>query len=164
MFPDRESNPGRGVLYFRSAKHTSGYKLIGRCTSHKRFNVIKVTTLVSDMLVPCLSFRQPYAGLLLNRIKTVETRWRPLLVEYRNCTLAVHIAVKDWDGQGWKDLLQGRAAMAPAQLQQLLERGEQFGRGVVAGLWDVGETGNVWRTHPHSTNKLEQSSAKRTRT
>ncbi|KAI1234771.1 hypothetical protein IHE44_0003149 [Lamprotornis superbus] len=54
----------------------------------------------------CLSFRQPYAGLLLNQVKTVETRF----------------------------------GMTPKQLQDLLDEGEKFGRGVIAGLIDVGET------------------------
>ncbi|KAM8952466.1 protein EOLA2 [Pelodytes ibericus] len=92
------------------------------------------------MHVGCLSFRQPYAGLVLNGVKTIETRWRPLLADYKNCTLAVHIAMKDWEGQDWKDILQNRAGMSPIQMQQLLDTGEQFGRGVIAGLVDIGET------------------------
>ncbi|XP_075049821.1 EOLA-like protein [Mixophyes fleayi] len=92
------------------------------------------------MRVGCLSFRQPYAGLLLNGVKTVETRWRPLLASYRNSTLAIHIAVKDWEGQDWKDILQKRFVMSYVQMQQLLEQGEQFGRGVIAGLVDIGDT------------------------
>ncbi|MEE6496820.1 hypothetical protein FKM82_002495 [Ascaphus truei] len=92
------------------------------------------------MRLGCLSFRQPYAGLLLNGLKTLETRWRPLLAEYQNSTLAIHIAVKDWEGEGWRDILQDRAGMSPAQVQDLLDTGEQFGRGVIAGLVDIGET------------------------
>ncbi|NWS94541.1 CX04A protein, partial [Mionectes macconnelli] len=88
----------------------------------------------------CLSFRQPYAGLLLNQIKTVETRWRPLLAGYRNRTIAIHIAVKDWEDESWRDILLNRLGMAPEQLQDLLDEGEKFGRGVIAGLIDVGET------------------------
>ncbi|KAM4696789.1 protein EOLA1-like [Rhinophrynus dorsalis] len=92
------------------------------------------------MRVGCLSFRQPYAGLLLNGLKTVETRWRPLLANYKNCTIAIHIAVKDWDGQEWRDILQNRIGMSPVQVQQFLDTGEQFGRGVIAGLVDIGDT------------------------
>uniref|UniRef100_A0A8D0HAQ3 ASCH domain-containing protein n=1 Tax=Sphenodon punctatus TaxID=8508 RepID=A0A8D0HAQ3_SPHPU len=88
----------------------------------------------------CLSFRQPYAGLILNRVKTIETRWRPLLAEYKNCTLAIHIAVKDWEDETWKDVLVSRLGMTPTQMQELLEEGEKFGRGVIAGLVDIGET------------------------
>ncbi|XP_017926291.1 uncharacterized protein CXorf40 homolog [Manacus vitellinus] len=88
----------------------------------------------------CLSFRQPYAGLLLNQIKTVETRWRPLLAGYKNCTIAIHIAVKDWEDESWRDILLNRFGMTPKQVQDLLDEGEKFGRGVIAGLIDVGET------------------------
>lgn len=87
------------------------------------------------MQLGCLSFRQPYAGLLLNGVKTVETRWRPLLADHQNNTLAIHIAVKDWDGQDWRDILQDRLGMPTARVQQLLDKGEQFGRGVIAGMY-----------------------------
>lgn len=85
------------------------------------------------MKFPCLSFRQPFAGLVLNKVKTLETRWRPLLAEYKACTLAVHIALKDWDDETWKDVLTNRLGMTPTQTEELLEDGEKFGRGVIAG-------------------------------
>lgn len=81
----------------------------------------------------CLSFRQPYAGLLLNQVKTVETRWRPLLLAYKNRTIAIHIAVKDWEDETWREILLNRLGMTPKQLQDLLDEGEKFGRGVIAG-------------------------------
>ncbi|XP_063793986.1 EOLA-like protein [Pseudophryne corroboree] len=92
------------------------------------------------MRVGCLSFRQPYAGLILNGVKTVETRWRPLLADHRNSTIAVHIAVQDWEGQDWRDILQKRFGKSAEQVQQLIEQGERFGRGVIAGLIDIGDT------------------------
>nr|XP_003225616.1 PREDICTED: protein CXorf40B homolog [Anolis carolinensis] len=92
------------------------------------------------MKFSCLSFRQPYAGLVLGGIKTLETRWRPLLAEHRDRTLAVHIAVKDWDDETWKDILTHRLGMTQSRLEELLNAGEKFGRGVVAGLIDIGET------------------------
>ncbi|NWS38174.1 CX04A protein, partial [Probosciger aterrimus] len=88
----------------------------------------------------CLSFRQPYAGLVLNKVKTVETRWRPLLAKYKDCTIAIHIAVKDWEDETWRAILLNRFAMTPQQVQDLLDKGEKFGRGVIAGLIDIGET------------------------
>lgn len=81
----------------------------------------------------CLSFRQPYAGLVLNKVKTVETRWRPLLADYKNCTIAIHIAVKDWEDETWRAILLNRFGMTPKQVQDLLDKGEKFGRGVIAG-------------------------------
>uniref|UniRef100_A0A3B3V6P4 Endothelium and lymphocyte associated ASCH domain 1 n=1 Tax=Poecilia latipinna TaxID=48699 RepID=A0A3B3V6P4_9TELE len=88
----------------------------------------------------CLSFRQPYAGLVLDGVKTVESRWRPLLALLENRTLAVHIAWQDWEGEEWRAALGGAWGLSAAGVQELLESGERFGRGVVAGLVDVGRT------------------------
>ncbi|XP_076028218.1 protein EOLA1 [Genypterus blacodes] len=90
--------------------------------------------------VKCLSFRQPYAGLILDGVKTVESRWRPLLAPLESGTLAVHIAQRDWEGAEWRAVLSGPLGMDDDQIQELLQSGERFGRGVVAGLVDVGET------------------------
>ncbi|XP_017260796.1 uncharacterized protein CXorf40 homolog [Kryptolebias marmoratus] len=88
----------------------------------------------------CLSFRQPYAGLVLNGVKTLESRWRPLLGPLENQTLAVHVAWRDWEGDEWQSVLSGPMGMSRTQIQDLLDSGERFGRGVVAGLVDVGGT------------------------
>lgn len=90
--------------------------------------------------VSCLSFRQPYAGLVLDGLKTIETRWRPLLGAMENCTLAVHIAQKDWEGDDWRRILTHALGMDPTQVEEIVTSGERFGRGVVAGLVEVGET------------------------
>ncbi|KAL4648220.1 protein CXorf40A [Arapaima gigas] len=90
--------------------------------------------------LPCLSFRQPYAGLLLNGVKTVETRWRPLLSGLSSRTLAVHIARRDWEGSDWRVAISHTLGLGAADVEELLRSGERFGRGVVAGLVDVGET------------------------
>ncbi|XP_074541216.1 protein EOLA1 [Halichoeres trimaculatus] len=93
-----------------------------------------------SLQVSCLSFRQPYAGLVLDGVKTVESRWRPLLAPLENQTLGVHIARRDWEGEEWRAVLSGPMGMNSGQIQALLESGERFGRGVVAGLVDVGRT------------------------
>ncbi|XP_065545417.1 protein EOLA1-like [Lathamus discolor] len=80
----------------------------------------------------CLSFRQPYAGLVLNKVKTVETRWHPLLTKYKGCAIAIHIAVKDWEDETWRTILLNRFGITPQQVQDLLDKGERFGRGVIA--------------------------------
>ncbi|XP_068558871.1 protein EOLA1-like [Cebidichthys violaceus] len=94
-----------------------------------------------SLQVRCLSFRQPYAGLVLDGLKTVESRWRPLLAPLENQTLAVHIAQRDWDqDEDWRAVLSGPLGMNRVQIRALLDSGERFGRGVVAGLVDVGGT------------------------
>ncbi|XP_063559247.1 protein EOLA1 isoform X1 [Gorilla gorilla gorilla] len=47
---------------------------------------------------------------------------------------------RDWEGDAWRELLVERLGMTPAQIQALLREGEKFGRGVIAGLVDIGET------------------------
>ena len=83
----------------------------------------------------CLSFRQPYAGFVLNGVKTLETRWRPLLSSHRHCTIAIHSAHRDWEDAVWRELLLQRLGRNPAQIQALLREGEKYGRGVIAGKW-----------------------------
>lgn len=92
------------------------------------------------MKFPCLSFRQPYAGLILNGVKTLETRWRPLLSSVQKYTIAIHIAHKDWEDDEWQEVLMERLGMTWTQIQTLLQAGEKYGRGVIAGLIDIGET------------------------
>lgn len=83
----------------------------------------------------CLSFRQPYAGFVLNGVKTLETRWRPLLSSHRHRTIAIHVAHRDWEDTVWRELLLERLGRNPAQMQALLQEGEKYGRGVIAGKW-----------------------------
>ncbi|KAK6316690.1 hypothetical protein J4Q44_G00120900 [Coregonus suidteri] len=90
--------------------------------------------------VGCLSFKQPYAGLVLDGVKSIETRWCPLLSTMENCTLAIHIAQKDWEVDQWRDILTHTLGMSHMQIEELLASGDRFGRGVVAGLVEVGET------------------------
>ncbi|XP_066879204.1 protein EOLA1 isoform X2 [Kogia breviceps] len=93
-----------------------------------------------EMKFGCLSFRQPHAGFVLNGVKTLETRWRPVLSGQRHRTLAVHIAHRDWEDAAWRELLAERLGLSPEQIQALLRDGEKFGRGVIAGLVDIGDT------------------------
>lgn len=86
-----------------------------------------------SLQVRCLSFRQPYAGLVLDGVKTLESRWRPLLVPMENRTLGVHIAQRSWEGEEWRAVLGGPLGLDQDQVRALLQSGERLGRGVVAG-------------------------------
>uniref|UniRef100_UPI00398F42F6 protein EOLA1 n=1 Tax=Pristiophorus japonicus TaxID=55135 RepID=UPI00398F42F6 len=114
------------------------------------------------MRVGCLSFRQPYASLILSGVKTLETRWRPLLVDLQNCTLAIHIAQKDWEDLEWRDILTHTVGMNHSQIQCLLDEGEKFGRGVIVGLVDVGDTRQCPSdSGPEEMRKLEKQAVLR---
>lgn len=56
-----------------------------------------------------------------------------MLSNHRNCTIAIHIAHRDWEDDSWWQLLVERLGMSPAQIRALLREGERFGRGVIAG-------------------------------
>lgn len=57
------------------------------------------------------------------------------MAEMKNCTLAIHIAQKDWECDEWRGMLAGPLGMDDKQIQDLLDSGERFGRGVVAGSY-----------------------------
>ncbi|XP_071807767.1 protein EOLA1-like [Asterias amurensis] len=87
---------------------------------------------------PCISARQPYAGLILNGLKTIETRWTPVFEKLEGRTVAIHVAWKDWDGEEWRTMLQ--MEHGEGKINQFIKDGEKHGRAVVAGLVDIGET------------------------
>ncbi|TKS65674.1 hypothetical protein D9C73_028549 [Collichthys lucidus] len=110
------------------------------CVTWTRSGPVRVSRAHMSVQLCCLSFRQPYAGLVLDGVKTLESRWRPVLAPLENRTLAVHIAQRYWEGEEWRAVLSGPLGMDRAQIEALLQSGERFGRGVVAGLVDVGGT------------------------
>lgn len=99
-----------------------------------------------SLQVRCLSFRQPYAGLVLDGVKTVESRWRPVLGPMENQTLGVHVAQRTWEGDEWWAVLRNLLGRDQDQIQALLESGERLGRGVVAGRTPV--VGGLWSMCP----------------
>ncbi|KAB0340526.1 hypothetical protein FD754_023054 [Muntiacus muntjak] len=73
------------------------------------------------MKFSCLSFRQPYAGLILNG----------------HCTLAVHIEHQDCEDPAWQELLEQRLGISPAYIQALMWVRDKFSHGltVLAKPW-----------------------------
>ncbi|OWJ99308.1 hypothetical protein Celaphus_00009692 [Cervus elaphus hippelaphus] len=81
----------------------------------------------------CLSFGQPYVGITLNSVKTLETWWRPVLCGHWHCTLAVHITQWDWENSAWWEMLEQRLGMISSQIQALLQDWDKFGSRLIAG-------------------------------
>ncbi|XP_047571377.1 protein EOLA2 isoform X3 [Lutra lutra] len=92
---------------------------------------------------------------LLRELTRDSVRWtgrlehRPLplgpsadrvVVEGRSQGSLLPHQARDWEDGAWRKLLAERLGMSPAQIQALLREGEKYGRGVIAGLIDVGET------------------------
>ena len=72
------------------------------------------------------------SGLILNGLKTIETRWTPVFKELENQTIAIHIAQRTWEGEEWRDALHLRG-LSDVQIDCMVAEAEQHGRGVIAG-------------------------------
>ncbi|XP_054573255.1 EOLA-like protein [Eptesicus fuscus] len=73
----------------------------------------------------CISFWQPYAGFVLNAVKTPGSL-ATLVSSQRNHTIAIHIAHRDWEDALWWELLLERLGWNPRQIQALLWEGRMF--------------------------------------
>ncbi|XP_070566570.1 protein EOLA1-like [Ptychodera flava] len=100
----------------------------------------------------CISARQPYAGFILNGLKTIETRWTQVFKNLENKTVAVHVAWNEWEGQEWKDILKERG-LEEMEIEDLLESGKKHGRGVIAGVFTVGES---WKCEAETLSEGER--------
>ena len=78
---------------------------------------------------------QPFAALLLNGFKTLETRNNELFAPYEGRRVVVRVGMKDWDNASWK-------LWHPAGAADLRPG---FRRGDAAGVVDVGETRRLLR-------------------
>jgi len=99
----------------------------------------------------CLSLRQPYASLLLNGVKTLETRsgvqCAAALRSLAGQTLYIHIGMQPWprDKGGenaWLEVAPPAARSEPAARHRMLKVPPALGdgRGCIAGIVTLGET------------------------
>ena len=82
--------------------------------------------------LPCVSFRQPYASLILNGVKTVESRWTAMFSSVRQKIVAVHVAWRQWEGSEWNVILKEQG-MTDEQIAQLTALPNGMMRGQVVG-------------------------------
>lgn len=80
---------------------------------------------------PCISMALPFASLLLNGAKTIETRNSNILAAYEGFDIAVRIGHRDWDPSGWRSVLDD-----PSSNADELKPG--FRRGNLAGIITIG--------------------------
>lgn len=74
----------------------------------------------------CLSFQQPYAGFVLNAVKTRDSL-ATLVSSQGKSTITTHIAHRDWEDALWRELLLERLGWNPRQIQALLLEGRSMG-------------------------------------
>ena len=82
--------------------------------------------------LPCVSLALPFAALVLNGAKTIETRHSPIFEALRGQRCLVRVGKKDWLDDYWKSL-------ASDESKGRLH-GEKFRRGDIAGIVDIGLT------------------------
>ncbi|KAL6086192.1 hypothetical protein STEG23_021634 [Scotinomys teguina] len=138
LWCQRVSLSGFGTCLGSHSVEQAGLKLTEICLALPPECTLLPT--LAQLYLPDCFQKPPYAGLILNGVKTLETRWRPLLRSHRKSTIAIHITHRDWEDDAWQEVLVERLGMTLTQIQTLLQEGEKYGRGVIAGLVDIGET------------------------
>lgn len=82
-------------------------------------------------IFPCISMALPFASLLLNGAKTIETRNSNILAAYEGVDIAVRIGHRDWDHTEWRSALGDLNSNAD-------ELKPGFRRGNLAGIVTIG--------------------------
>jgi magnesium-dependent phosphatase 1 len=104
-----------------------------------------------DMLsMPCFSMSQPFASLLLNGVKTVESRNNNMFAKLAPGTqVLLHCGRRDWPDQTSfrKILMEHRDNNDHTEIDRLCRLPEGFGKGHVVGVVTVGAT---YRRDTHS--------------
>jgi magnesium-dependent phosphatase 1 len=94
--------------------------------------------------LPCISMSQPFASLLINKVKTVESRKNDMLSQIPPGTrVLLHVGRKDWPDLESYRLILAEAGMAQADIDKVSDLPTGFKRGSVVGVWTAGETRKV---------------------
>ena len=101
------------------------------------------TTSGQTTTMPCFTMSQPFAALLLNGIKTVESRNNPMFTKIKPGTrVLLHCGRRDWhDVESYRDIL--RQEMSEKEIDQVSRLPRGFGKGEIIGMITVGKT---WRS------------------
>ena len=96
---------------------------------------------VHIITMKCFTMSQPFAALLLNGVKTVESRNSNMFQSLKPGTkLLLHVGKKDWhDTDSFREIL-GRDGMKVERIDQLSRLPKGFSKGEIAGIITVGKT------------------------
>jgi magnesium-dependent phosphatase 1 len=102
---------------------------------------------------PCFTMSQPFAALLLNGIKTVESRNNPMFHDIKPGTrLLLHCGRKDWhDLESYKTILKEKG-MSSDEIQKASNLRPKFDRGCVIGVVTIGKT---WMANEKELNSKD---------
>jgi magnesium-dependent phosphatase 1 len=90
----------------------------------------------------CFTMSQPFCSLLLNGVKTIESRNNPMFMDVKpGSTLLVHCGQRDWhDVQSYKTYLLADNTMTTQQVQEASTLPINFVKGAIVGKIIVGKT------------------------
>jgi magnesium-dependent phosphatase 1 len=91
--------------------------------------------------MPCFTMSQPFAALLINGIKTVESRNNPMFQDVAAGTkVLLHCGRKDWpDQESYLDIL-NEAGYSASDIETSGRLAEGFSKGSIIGVMTVGKT------------------------
>jgi len=95
---------------------------------------------VDAVELPCLSLCQPFAALLLNGVKTIETRNQDILQPFAGQEVLIHVGRRAWpDDIGWRNQM-AAAGYSAQEMEELAALPSSVRKGGVAGVVKLGET------------------------
>eukprot|EP00466_Bigelowiella_natans_P014414 jgi/Bigna1/126757/aug1.3_g1465 len=86
----------------------------------------------------CFTMSQPFAALLMNGYKTIESRNHPMF-EGITGSVALHVGRKDWPDDTCREILSDWG-MDDSQIKKCMELPNGFKRGDVVGIVELGDT------------------------
>lgn len=91
--------------------------------------------------MPCFSMSQPFAALLLNGVKTIETRNNPMFMDLKPGTkVLLHCGMRDWNDTEAPRIELRKAGYSEKEIDQLSALPPGFKKGSVVGIVEVGRT------------------------
>ena len=92
--------------------------------------------------MPCFTMSQPFAALLLNGVKTVESRNNPMFQELKPGTrVLLHCGRRDWhDLESYREILRSQHGMTDDEIDRRGRLPKGFGKGSIVGVVTVGRT------------------------
>mmetsp|Transcript_21479 Transcript_21479/g.30359 ORF Transcript_21479/g.30359 Transcript_21479/m.30359 type:complete len:539 (+) Transcript_21479:91-1707(+) len=128
---DGQGRPSAAILEILDNKSSS--KNSGR--------VSKANTGGNNVEMPCFSMSQPFVSLLLNGIKTVETRNNPMFSDLEPGTkVLLHCGFKDWRDQEAPRQELRKAGFTDEEIEKYSTLPKGVSKGSIVGILTVGET------------------------
>ena len=103
--------------------------------------------------MPCFTMSQPFVALMLNGIKTVETRNNKMFVGMRpNTRVLVHCGRRDWPDREAPRTELLKAGYSKDDMEQLMALPRGFRKGSIVGVVTVGKT---WQSSDYERQEEE---------